>query len=356
MLPSATPSRCPQRPLSRGESSFFSLPCALSARGPSAHGGACPRRARGLCRDRNATMRNTVASGTDRQRASGAHTTRTAPRTHTLRASGGAGNARHSFGADCLRSPTSYIRRPALRAQALSTLSAHRAPWLGAGCACFLSVGDMTGIRVQRISGSCPQSSDTSMGTQSRIAFSNSGYVPELPRHLEAHSSPSPIPFSHVRWLRRPAKSRNLFRSGASGGSTVHLRRVRKPRVRTPCAFSLPPRPSGAVLFRSRASGGPTSLRRMRNRHVRKRRYSIQEPGDSSLTLRTACPAQWAVLVSSRAERRTSLIPLSTCDSKERRHSNPETQRTARPEGPFVSFVTLLQEQTACRSRAESSP
>jgi len=210
MLPSATPSRCPQRPLSRGESSFFSLPCALSARGPSAHGGACPRRARGLCRDRNATMRNTVASGTDRQRASGAHTARTAPRTHTLRASGGAGNARHSFGADCLRSPTSYIRRPALRAQALSTLSAHRAPWLGAGCACFLSVGDMTGIRVQRISGSCPQSND-----KRAILW---GHNPELPSAIQVMSP-------NCRAALRPILLLRLFRSRTSDGSAARRSR-----------------------------------------------------------------------------------------------------------------------------------
>jgi len=52
---------------------FFLQPSALWARGVPAHGGACPRRARGLRRDRSATMRNTVALGADRQRASGAN-------------------------------------------------------------------------------------------------------------------------------------------------------------------------------------------------------------------------------------------------------------------------------------------
>ena len=53
------------------------------AREPSAHGGACPRRARGLWRDRSATMRNTVAFSADRNRAARANRMSCAPSART---------------------------------------------------------------------------------------------------------------------------------------------------------------------------------------------------------------------------------------------------------------------------------
>ena len=192
--------------LSKLFSSFFSLPCANAARADPlrmvahAHGG---RAASGETAARRcATQSLSAQTGSA---LPGTHAVRPAPCTHTHRASGRAGDVRHTFGADCLRSPaiTSVARLFEHRRCPLCP-SAHGAPWPGAKCA-LSAPGNKT---------------------------------------------------------IRPAKSRNLFRSRASGGSTAGLRRVRKPRVRTPCVFCLPPRLSGALLFRPGASGGSYVLSR----------------------------------------------------------------------------------------------
>jgi len=146
-------------------------------------------------------------------------------------------------------------------------------------------------------------------------------------------------PFPRRATRRSARRSRETcFVPGPPAGPPSVFDGYGSPASERPVSSVCRPGRPGLSCFVPGPPAGPTSFRGPWTPCVRKRRYPIQEPGDSSLTLRTACPAQRAVLVSSRAERRTSLIPLSTCDSKERRHSIPETQRTARPEDPFRLF------------------
>jgi len=192
--------------LSKLFSSFFSLPCANAARADllrmvaHAHGG---RAASGETAARQCAAQSLSAQTGNALPARTPHTPHP-EHTHDVRHAA-QGTCARTLGADCLRSPafTSVARLFEHRRCPLCP-SAHRAPWPGAKCA-LSAPGNKT---------------------------------------------------------IRPAKSRNLFRSRASGGSTAGLRRVRKPRVRTPCVFCLPPRPSGAVLFRSGASGGSYVLSR----------------------------------------------------------------------------------------------